>query len=123
MRSNSSPPTRAAIKPGVGQADLSNVAGRLDQPVTPAQPPKAAELRVQLAALRTKDAAIEEGVELQIQHWDLLRDKSLTVEPLALKGGRGTLFGVQVGPFTSFSAAETLCTQLKANGQDCFVVQ
>ena len=80
------------------------------------------ELRVQLAALQSRQAAIEQGVELQVRHWDLIGSKVLSIERLALSGNRGTMYGIQVGPFWDVGTATNLCTELKAQGQECFVV-
>lgn len=80
------------------------------------------ELRVQLAALQSRQAAIEQGVELQVRHWDLIGSKVLSIERLALSENRGTMYGIQVGPFWDIGSATTLCKELKTQGQDCFVV-
>ena len=80
------------------------------------------DLRVQLAALNSRQAAIEQGVEMQVRHWDLIGSKVLSIERLALSESRGTMYGIQVGPFWDVGSATNLCTQLKSQGQDCFVV-
>ncbi len=80
------------------------------------------ELRVQLAALQSRQAAIEQGVELQVRHWDLIGSKVLSIERLALSESRGTMYGIQVGPFWDIGSATSLCKELKTQGQDCFVV-
>lgn len=80
------------------------------------------ELRVQLAALQSRQAAIEQGVELQVRHWDLIGSKVLSIERLALSENRGTMYGIQIGPFWDIGSATNLCTELKTQGQDCFVV-
>ncbi len=79
-------------------------------------------LRIQLAAVKTKDAAMREGLRLQAMHRDLLGDKDLSIERLRLSGGRGVLFGIQMGPFPDSVSALDTCTKLKALQQDCFVV-
>ena len=80
------------------------------------------ELRVQLAALQSRQAAIEQGVELQVRHWDLIGSKVLSIERLALSENRGTMYGIQIGPFWDIGSATNLCSELKTQGQDCFVV-
>lgn len=107
-----------------GDVRLLDVSERLDAGADPVQPGLSAQdAVVQLAALGSREAAIDTGVELQVQHWDLLGDKKLTIERLELSQGRGTMFGVRIGPFANEASAEELCAKLKIAGQDCFVVR
>lgn len=78
--------------------------------------------RIQVGALKSEEAAQEEGKEIQLRHQNLLGGKEISVERLNLSGGRGIMFGVQVGPFTDEAAADALCSRLRSEGQDCFVV-
>ncbi len=112
------PRLQEANKPAV-----LGVSERLDTGTEIVKPEGAAsELRVQLAALQSRQAAIEQGVELQVRHWDLIGSKVLSIERLALSENRGTMYGIQVGPFWDVGSAANLCTKLKTQGQDCFVV-
>lgn len=105
------------------QPAILGVSERLDAGSEIVKPEGAAgELRVQLAALNSRQEAIEQGVEMQVRHWDLIGSKVLSIERLALSENRGTMFGIQVGPFWDVGSATNLCKQLKSQGQDCFVV-
>lgn len=117
-------PAGGALGTQDGEARLLDVSERLDAGTDPVQPGLGIQdAIVQLAALGSREAAIDTGVELQVQHWDLLGDKKLTIERLELSQGRGTMFGVRIGPFANEASAEELCVKLKIAGQDCFVVR
>ena len=117
-------PAGGALGNQDGEARLLDISERLDAGTEPVQPGLGLQDAViQLAALGSREAAIDTGVELQVQHWDLLGDKKLTIERLELSQGRGTMFGVRVGPFANEASAEELCAKLKIAGQDCFVVR
>ena len=78
--------------------------------------------RVQLIALKSEAAAKMEMVRLQEAYSELLGDKDLSVERLDLSKGRGIMFGVRLGQFPNWAAAAGMCSKLKVNKQDCFVV-
>ena len=123
-QSNGPPPAAGGYSTREGEVRLLDVSERLDAGPEPVQPSLDAPVAVvQLAALGSREAAIDTGVELQVQHWDLLGNKKLTIERLELSQGRGTMFGVRIGPFANEASAEELCAKLKIAGQDCFVIR
>jgi len=102
-------------------------------PPTPASNNKAADtqpaqvataagaFRIQLAAVKTHDAAQAAWKKLTKNYPDVL--KGLT--PNIVKVNRGTdgaLFRVQGGPFVTRDAAESACSKLKQKSQPCLVV-
>lgn len=77
---------------------------------------------VQLAALRTKEAAPPAWARLQKAHPALLGSRELTVQMVDL-GDRGIFYRVQAGFFADRAGARDTCNALKARGQDCLVVK
>lgn len=77
---------------------------------------------VQLASYRHEDNAAEGWRRLSKEHPDLLAGLDHTVESAVLDDGT-TIYRLRVGRFSGFSAANTLCTDLKAAGTDCLVVR
>ncbi|MEX2407685.1 MAG: SPOR domain-containing protein, partial [Rhodovibrionaceae bacterium] len=101
------------------------------QPEAPAasvsEPPQLTEAPpgsfvMQLASVRSPDAARAEWARMQQEHELLLGDMPLFIQQVELEG-RGTYHRIQTGPFPSRSTAQDLCAQLKAAGQDCLVTQ
>jgi len=77
---------------------------------------------VQLASYRMEDGANEGWRRLSKEHPDLLGGLDHTVEFAVLDDGTG-IYRLRVGRFSGFSAANALCSQLKAAGSDCLVVR
>lgn len=77
--------------------------------------------RVQLAALRSQDAADGQWKKLQRTYPDLLSSLSVTVVKVDLTG-KGTFFRLQAGALSE-SAAKELCSQLKKRKAECIVVK
>ena len=100
-------------------------------PPEPAPPPAPSPLplavavaggaRVQLAAVRSAEAAGAEWARLLRLHDDALGALRLVVEQADL-GDRGTFFRVQAGPLADRAAAAALCARLKGRNQACLVV-
>ena len=76
--------------------------------------------RVQLAAVKSDDAARTLWEKLQTKHASLLGSLSLSVE-MVDKGADGIFYRVQAGPIADRAAAKTLCMELKKQNQDCIV--
>ncbi len=77
---------------------------------------------VQLASVRSQEAAEGEWARLQKSHPDLLGDMELTVRSADL-GDRGTFYRIQTGPFPNQATAEDMCWQLRAEKLDCLVLR
>jgi cell division septation protein DedD len=92
----------------------------------PAEPPaKAAAtdgMRIQLASLRTPDAARDEWARLKHENADLL-GKLTAVAVRADLGERGIYYRVEAGPVGDKAAAVRLCKALKERDLECQLVQ
>ncbi len=86
------------------------------------QPVPGGKVRIQLAALKTEDAARAQWSNLQSAHAALLGQLELTVEPVD-KGADGILYRIQAGPLADREAAKELCAELKKQKQDCIVAR
>ncbi len=76
---------------------------------------------VQLASVRSEDAARKEWERLQRVHPDLLGDLELALQRADL-GERGVFFRIRTGPFPNKATAEDMCWQIKAAELACLVV-
>ncbi|MCR9256088.1 MAG: SPOR domain-containing protein [Alphaproteobacteria bacterium] len=94
-------------------------------PAQPAPSPtpsaRAGNYRIQLAALRSEEAARSEWDRLTNRYPDLLEDLELVIVPVTIEG-RGTFFRIQGGYFDQ-AGAEAACQTLTAQGQACIVRQ
>lgn len=79
--------------------------------------------RVQISSLRSQSAVQKSWVALRKRHSDLLGKLALSIEPVTLKGGKGTYYRMQAGPFASRNSATALCASLKKRKQSCIVVR
>lgn len=79
-------------------------------------------IRIQLAAMKSEQAAWEEADWLQETYAEYLGSKNLLVKRLELSGDRGILFSVRVEPFHDKLTADQLCAEFHAMNQGCFVV-
>jgi cell division septation protein DedD len=77
--------------------------------------------RIQLAAVKTHDAAQAAWKKLTKTYPDVLKGLALNVVKVD-RGGDGALFRVQGGPFADRAAAESACGELKQKSQACLVV-
>jgi hypothetical protein len=126
-------PAPAAPTPAAPAA--SGPQGAIPTPATPApvaaaapapavpKPAKAAGpggYRVQLAAVRSQDAAAAEWAKLQKANPEL-GSLQLNVVQVELPD-KGTFYRVQAGPLSDQGSADQLCGALKARSQGCIVV-
>ena len=86
------------------------------------RPAEAAGFMVQLASLKSLQAANNEWARLQSSYRDLLGDLDLTIETVEL-GARGTFYRVQTGPFPNRATAQDMCWQIRTQKLDCLVVR
>jgi hypothetical protein len=91
--------------------------------VEPAAKPAAAGagMRIQLASLRTPEAARDEWERLKRENDDLL-GKLTAVAVRADMGERGIYYRVEAGPLTDKAAAAKLCKALKERDLGCSLV-
>ena len=92
----------------------------VDQPVQIATTGGA--FRIQLAAVKTHDAAQAAWKKMTKSYPDVLKGLALNIIKVDRSGADGALFRVQGGPFASRDAAESACTKLKQKSQACLVV-
>lgn len=78
--------------------------------------------RIQLAALKSQEAADAAWGKLQGKYPDLLGGLTSAIVKVDL-GASGVFYRVQGGPFDGRAAAQELCGKLNQRGQQCLVVQ
>ncbi len=79
--------------------------------------------RVQVAAVRSSEAAYGGWQRLQAQHKDLLGKLKLTVQRVDLGPEKGVFYRVQAGPLADRAAARDLCTKLSLRRVGCLIVR
>jgi hypothetical protein len=90
--------------------------------VAPAPAAAGGNARIQLAAVKTEDAAQKEWAKMQKAYPEQLGGLTLTVERVD-KGASGIFYRIQAGPLADKNAAKKLCASLKQRGQDCLVAK
>jgi hypothetical protein len=110
-------PEPAPAKP----AEPTQTAAAAAKPAAPTVAPTAGGgSRIQLAAVKSEAIAKSEWAKLQKAHPSLLGGLTLNVEAVDRNGAK--LYRIQAGPLTK-AQAKDLCTQLKAQKQDCIVAK
>jgi cell division septation protein DedD len=119
------------VAPAAGtntQPDKTPAATTADEPTAPATvsvPVQTATttgaFRIQIAAVKTQDAAQAAWKKILKTNPDVLKGLKLNVVKVD-RGADGTLFRVQGGPFADRGAAESACGKLKQKSQACLVV-
>ncbi|MGH6953760.1 MAG: SPOR domain-containing protein [Alphaproteobacteria bacterium] len=79
--------------------------------------------RVQLTALRSREAVETVWRRLKEVHADLLGGLDLNVERADLGPGKGVFFRLQIGPLADRAEARALCDELGQRQQGCQVVK
>jgi cell division septation protein DedD len=110
---------RTASPRTVGPAQATAPRTAAVEPVRSA-PAAAATFRVQLGAFRTEAAAAQAWSDLQRRNRSALGHLRPSIS--AAQTSSGTFFRLQAGTLGSRDAAVQTCAQLKAAGNDCFVV-
>jgi len=77
--------------------------------------------RIQLAAVKSRDAAQLGWQKMAKAHPDVLGPLTLNVVKVD-RGASGVLYRLQAGPFADRGTAEAACGKLKRKSQDCLVV-
>ncbi|MBL4801230.1 MAG: SEL1-like repeat protein [Emcibacter sp.] len=78
--------------------------------------------RVQLGSFRTKESAQKAFDSLNSKLSDILADTQTKIEYADL-GEKGIFYRLQLLPFETSADAKALCSQLKENGQNCYVMK
>jgi cell division septation protein DedD len=89
-----------------------------EEPIQSAAAPGA--FRIQLAAVKSQDAAQAGWKKMAKTHPDVLGALSLNV--VKVDRSSGALYRLQAGPFADRATAEAACGKLKQKRQDCLVV-
>ena len=111
-------PSRAAAKPAA-EAE-ARCDRRLRRQLRPQRTPAASQ--VQLASVRSPEAAREEWDRLKRENPDLLG--KLTAIPVrADLGDKGVYYRIQAGPFADAAAAERICGELKRRNIGCILAR
>jgi hypothetical protein len=116
------PPPPVAVPPA---AVAPPPVAAVPKPVTkpgPLQTTMPDGVRVQLASLRSPDAARDEWVRLKRDNPDLL-GKLTAVAVRADLGERGIYYKIEAGPLPSKDAASRLCSQMRQRDLDCQLVR
>jgi len=111
-------PPAAAVAPPPQPAAVPKPAPK-PAPLTNAVP---GGVRVQLASLRSPDAARDEWTRLKRDNPDLL-GKLTAVAVRADLGDRGIWYKIEVGPLPTKEAGSRLCAEMKQRDLDCQLVR
>ena len=114
------PPPLAAAPPTAVAPPVPPAAAAPKPAAKPATQPGG--VRVQLASLRSAEAARDEWTRLKGDNPDLL-GKLTAVAVRADLGDRGIWYKIEVGPLPSKEAASRLCSQMKQRDLDCQLVR
>jgi hypothetical protein len=107
--------------PAPKAAEPTQTAAAPTAPAAPSVAPTAGGgSRIQLAAVKSEALAKAEWAKLQKAHPALLGGLTLNVQAVDKNGSK--LYRIQAGPLTK-AQAKDLCTQLKAQKQDCIVAK
>lgn len=113
-----------AVAPSTESAGVPPATEATDSAPAPTEPVQTAAInggfRIQLAAVKSRDAAQAAWKKMAKSHADVLNGLALNI--VKVDRGDGALYRVQGGPFADRGAAETACGQLKQKSQDCLVI-
>lgn len=110
-----------APAPTVESVAVAAVAAEADPP--PTASPTGKNYLVQLAALRSADAANEAWRRLAKANADLLGELQPKVVRVDLGAEKGVFFRLRVGPLRDAATAKDLCAKLKARKMGCLVIR
>ena len=80
---------------------------------------RSGDIRIQLGALRSEEAARSEWDRLSRRYPSILGDLELIIQPVEVQG-RGTFYRIQ-GGFFDAEGADTACIELEGQGQPCII--
>lgn len=83
--------------------------------------PAGGKYRLQVAAVRSRDAASEVAERLVKEHGFRLDQRTPVIEE-AVFGNMGTFFAVKIGPYADQNEPSQLCRVLRPSGFDCLIV-
>lgn len=107
--------------PPPAEKETAEVAPASPSPPVAASPLEGAYL-IQLAALRSEEAANKAWVSISSRRPALLEGLEKTIQRADL-GQKGVYFRLRVGPFEDRESAADLCAAMEKSGQPCMVVR
>lgn len=126
------PASRIVIEVEEQVTQAPSAASRPEPAPQPSAPPQTAAAvpaggiagswRVQISALRSREAAEAEWNRQKGRHPDLLGNLSLQVQEVDITG-KGTFYRVRGGPLADKASADALCEKLKAQKLNCIPVR
>lgn len=110
-------------KTQIAPAQVASVssAPRNPPPAKTKAPPKS-NIRLQVAAVRSRNEAERVAAELTRKHGSQIGSRAPAISETVF-GNMGTFYQVNVGPFAKASDTANICRALKADGYDCLVVE
>ena len=115
------PPETQAAKAPAPSSEMKTAAATPGPEASPSNATASGSYRVQLAALRSEQAADDQWKKLQKAYPDLLGSLASTVVKVDL-GDKGTFYRLQAGALSE-AAAKKLCEEMKSRKADCIVVK
>jgi cell division septation protein DedD len=116
-------PPGSVVAPGTAPAPQHQLAAAPKAlPKPPAPAPAAGGTRIQLASVRSPEAARQEWDRLKHDNSDLLGKLTANAVRADL-GEKGIYYRVEAGPLTDKAAADRLCKALKERGLGCSLVK
>jgi len=116
------PPAQTPAPPAAAVPGQTATAPKAPPKPAPTETAVPAGIRVQLASLRSAEAARDEWMRLKRENSDLL-GKLTAVAVRADLGERGIYYKIEVGPLASREAAIRLCGELKDRDLGCQLVR
>jgi cell division septation protein DedD len=112
------------LEPAAGASTESQPAAAAAEPTPDEEPVQTAAVtgafRIQLAAVKSQDAAQLGWKKMTNAHPDVLG--GLTLNVVKVDRSSGALYRLQAGPFADRAAADAACGELKRKRQDCLVI-
>jgi len=115
-------PTPAAPAPSPQSAQAAPAAQPPQIATAPAAVAAGTGYRLQIASVRTPEAAQQEWQRLQRQNNDLLGGLAYAAERADL-GDRGVFYRIQAGPIADGASAEQICAALRQRNVGCMLVK
>jgi cell division septation protein DedD len=116
------PPAAAPLAPAMPAPPPAQAAPKPAAKPPAAEAPPGGGVRVQLASLRTPEAARDEWARLKRENPDLL-GKLTAVAVRADMGDKGIYYRIEAGPLPTKAAAGTLCGELRQRDLGCQLVR
>lgn len=78
---------------------------------------------LQFGSFETRDEAQQRLTELQGKHGGVLSSMNMNIREVTLPPDNLTVYRTQAGPVESRASAQSVCSQLASNGDECYVVE